>query len=478
MGFAAGAVAAAVLLALRALVGGPSLPELIQDGVVQLLPGPLFSAALDRLGFAAKPLLFAAILLGIVLVGGALEVVARALGAAAAAAAGWLLAGAVLLPLLGQGIFGTARPAEAPIWVTTAIGASAYAVVLRGLPASALAAGRHGARRRLLRLAGGAAAATALGVVGWRLSRPRLLPVERAPGDDHVTPEITPVGVFYNVSKNQFDPVVKAEGWTLAVDGLVERPFALTLDQLRALADLEQPATLCCISNPVGGSLIGNGVWRGVRVADLLARAGVRTGAVDVVLHAADGYQDSIPLGRAQQPGTLLALEMNGEALTDKHGFPARLLVPGIYGMKNVKWLRRIEVVDHDLKGYWQQVQGWSDDATYHTMSRIDRPEDGDRPRPDPLVLQGIAFGGDRGIARVEISADAGATWRDARLRPALGPLCWRRWELDWPVHPGPVTIVVRATDGAGARQTDTAAEPFPDGATGWHAIKVMTKDG
>src|SRR5262249_14736666 len=159
-------------------------------------------------------------------------------------------------------------------------------------------------------------------------------------------------------------------GWRLEVGGLGENPFSLDYDEIRSMPAVDQYATLCCISNEVGGDLIGNAKWRGVRLKDLLSRAGLRPGTVDVELPAEDNYTDSMPVDRAVQEGTILAYEMNDQPLMAEHGFPLRLIVPGIYGMKNVKWIKGIEAVDFDYKGYWQR-RGWNDRAEYKTMSRI-----------------------------------------------------------------------------------------------------------
>jgi hypothetical protein len=271
---------------------------------------------------------------------------------------------------------------------------------------------------------------------------------------------------------------VAGAAYTLTVDGAVDRPLQLTLDQLLGLPRVEQTSTLQCVSNEVGGDLIGNARWKGVRLADLLATARVEPGAIKAAFHCRDDYRDSIALASALDPGALLAYEMDGAPLTDKHGFPLRLIVPGIYGMKNVKWLERIDLVADDVLGFWPN-QGWSDAAPYQTFARIDAPGEGQRPRPSPAVIQGIAFAGDRGISRVEVTADGGQSWRDASLLPAMGRLTWVRWTIDWPLTPGAETVVkVRATDGTGALQTDRVEQPYPDGATGWHTIKVRALDG
>jgi hypothetical protein len=176
-------------------------------------------------------------------------------------------------------------------------------------------------------------------------------------------------------------------------------------------------------------------------------------------------------------PGTLVVYEMNGAPLTDKHGFPARVIVPGIFGMKNAKWLQRIEVVDVDFKGFWQQ-QGWSDPAPYLTMSRIDSPTSGGRVAAGPGVVHGIAFAGDRGIGKVEVSSDGGASWRDATLLPATGPFSWVRWSFEWDAPAGArPNLQVRAYDGRGEPQTAQSASPFPDGATGYHNVQIRVAE-
>jgi DMSO/TMAO reductase YedYZ molybdopterin-dependent catalytic subunit len=174
------------------------------------------------------------------------------------------------------------------------------------------------------------------------------------------------------------------------------------------------------------------------------------------------------------QPGSLLAYDMNGALLNGTHGAPLRLVVPGIYGMKNVKWITKLEVVAIDYKGYWQR-RGWDDRAEYQTMSRIDVARAS--RAGEPATIAGIAFAGDRGIARVEVSTDGGATWRDAELRAPLSPNAWVLWRLEWtPPAAGTFTVVVRATDGRGDVQTKREAPPIPSGSTGWHSVALTVR--
>ncbi|HXG68020.1 MAG TPA: molybdopterin-dependent oxidoreductase, partial [Blastocatellia bacterium] len=285
--------------------------------------------------------------------------------------------------------------------------------------------------------------------------------------------EVTPTPDFYVVSKNPFDPEVDAGRWRLEVGGMVESPLSLTYDEIKSLPAVEQYATLECIDNKVGGNLIGNALWRGVRLKDLLDRAGLRPGVVDIVFRARDDYRDSIPLARAMAEGTILAYEMNGAPLTPAHGFPLRLIAPGIYGMKNVKWITKIAAVDYDFKGYWQ-ARGWDDRAEYKTMSRIDVPDD---DVEGSAAIAGIAFAGDRGISKVEVSTDGGKTWEQAEVKPPLSPYAWALWHKQWtPSQPGEYTLIVRATDGLGVTQTAERSPAAPNGASGHHRVKVDSK--
>jgi DMSO/TMAO reductase YedYZ molybdopterin-dependent catalytic subunit len=290
-------------------------------------------------------------------------------------------------------------------------------------------------------------------------------------------PELTPTDKLYVVATTFNPPYVDTRRWRLIIKGLVDRPITLAYEDLLALPRVDQTSTLTCISNEVGGDLIGNITWSGTRLRDLLQRAGVQPGAVDVVLRSVEGYTDSIPLERALNPQTLIAYGMNGTTLTVEHGFPARLIVPGIYGMKNVKWLGEIEVVGEDYKGFWEQ-RGWSDTAIVKTQSAIDtaNPALGNDQRialeNGKVVLGGYAFAGDRGIERVEVQIDGGA-WQPAQLKRPTSRLTWREWRYEWTATPGDHVVVVRAIDGSGALQTDVQAEPHPDGASGWHTLRI-----
>jgi DMSO/TMAO reductase YedYZ molybdopterin-dependent catalytic subunit len=291
----------------------------------------------------------------------------------------------------------------------------------------------------------------------------------------NLSPEITSNANFYTVSKNFVsDPNVDGSTWQLSVGGLVAHPYTLTYDELTALPSKQQYETLMCISNEVGGNYMSNALWEGIPLVNLLQRAGeIKPGAMKVVLYAADGYSDSIYLAKALEPTTLVATRMNGDALPQEHGYPARLLVPGIYGMKHVKWITSIEVVNVDYQGYWQQ-SGWSDLATVRMTSRIDTPQDGAQlPANEPTYVAGVAFSGNKGISEVDVSYDSGQTWHRATLKPPLSDLTWVLWSLPWQPAPGSYTISVRAIDSEGNVQDPQVAPPLPNGASGYHTIQV-----
>ncbi len=500
-GVVAGAVASLVMLAgivaLRLATGVTSLPEVVADGVLLALPGTTFSAILDALRGAAKPLLYLGVGGGAVAVGGLLgRWYAAEPGwrrTAGLAIGTWLVFGLGVYPAAGAGLFGSTLRAG-PSWHAAALFAlfGLYAGTLHLLfdrlqraAQECTVPGAAQGRRALLRAAT-VVGLVAVGGVGWRrLQRASqdgvqvptggLAPVAANPPPFDVaglSPEVTPTATFYTVSKNMLDPAVDAGSWRLRVDGLVERPVELTYEQVRQLPQSAGFYTLMCISNEVGGDLIGNAHWRGTTLRWLLGQAGVRDGALKVVFSAADGYKDSVRLDRALHPDALLAWEMNGQPLAKEHGFPVRLLIPDIYGMKNVKWLTGITLVREDFKGYWQ-VRGWDDEAVYRTTSRIDVPPGRATLAGGPIEVAGIAYAGDRGIQRVEVSADGGQTWQDARVKPALSPYAWQLWRARVEVAPGGRTVRVRATDGEGERQASTAEPPFPAGASGYHAISV-----
>ena len=286
--------------------------------------------------------------------------------------------------------------------------------------------------------------------------------------EEIITPVLTATPDFYHVSKNIIDPTVSAGDWSLKITGLVDKELEFTHDQLVERATTQKITTLCCISNQLNGDLIGTAQWTAVPLIDLLNEAGVQAGAVDLKFHAADDYEDSVSIEVGLDPDNLVVVGMNGEMLADDHGFPARLIIPNIYGMKNVKWVDRIEVVDEDFKGYWQ-TRGWSDGAVVNEWGRIDFPKNRQEFDAGEQTLTGVATAGARGVSRVEVTLDDTASWTDAILEPSLNPpFTWVRWALPVDLAEGEYKMRIRVTDGEGNVMQETERSPLPDGATGW----------
>lgn len=323
-------------------------------------------------------------------------------------------------------------------------------------------------RRTFLKIAGSVLLASALPAPG------RAGVLDRVFGrhEPTATAPITPNDEFY-VTSYRSPPTIRINDWSLSIKGLLERPLTLTYEQLVAKPTVSQIVTLECVGNTVAGEFISTAEWEGISLRSLLEEVGARTDAYDVAFRAADGFSDSISLGRAMAGDVVIAHRMNGVPLPQGHGFPARVIVPGHYGMKSVQWLTEIEVLDRDYKGYYQQ-KGWTEDAIVKTMSRIDLPGHGTTIRGLHQRIQGLAFAGTRGVRLVEISVDGGEQWIAATLEPSLAPSAWVFWNYEWAVPAsGRYTLAVRATDGLGKVQTSIEQDPAPDGATGLHQISV-----
>ena len=291
---------------------------------------------------------------------------------------------------------------------------------------------------------------------------------------------ITPNDLFYCVTKNVVDPSVNVDLWHLEIGGLVQNAATWRFQDLVGFKPTTQETTLMCISNGLDAGLISNAAWKGFPFRDLLDQAGVLSGAARVRLHGVDNYTDTIPLEKAMDPTTLLAYEMNGVPLPDRHGYPLRVIVPGYFGEKNVKWLTRIEVADANAKGFYE-TQGWGPDFIVPTRSRIDVPDDWAFVSLGkliaPIEVKGIAFGGDRGISRVELSFDDGQTWNDAEIYYSGGDLAWSLWKAQWtPAAAGDYALIVRATDGDGdVQEWEEDRGPF-SGVSGLHKINVRVQ--
>lgn len=290
---------------------------------------------------------------------------------------------------------------------------------------------------------------------------------------------VTSTSEFYVVTKNVIDPTVDAGTWQLSIGGMVATPATYRYADLLTLADPANPSsaeeivTLECVSNDVGGNLISTARWNGVRLSALLQSAGIDPAADWIVFTCADDYTAALPISRAMNPDTIVAVLMNQDPLTTTHGFPARIIVPGLYGMFHAKWLTKVDATRGEYLGYWQQ-KGWTNRGAIRTTSIIATPADGTVVN-GRTTIGGVAFSGDRGISRVEVSTDGGVTWTDAALDSPTSPLTWVLWTFDWtPPTSGAYRIVSRCVDGLGTPQETNTASPFPDGSAGYDSITLL----
>jgi DMSO/TMAO reductase YedYZ molybdopterin-dependent catalytic subunit len=317
-------------------------------------------------------------------------------------------------------------------------------------------------------------------------SRPRPTGFE----DQRLTPlllsEITPTDLFYRVDINPVPPSVDASSWKLTVKGLVNKPTTITYEELKSMPSIEEVATLGCISNKIGAEFTSNAVWKGIRLKDLLEGAEIKPAAKYIVFRCADGYDVGISLESGLQDGSILAYQMNGSTLTAKHGYPVRAIIPGWYGMMNPKWIIEIELVDQVYEGYWQK-KGWTNkglDAIYSSIvipgsapirQRFRNLEPLNIIVGQSIPIAGVAFAGNRGISKVEVSTDGGNAWRQAVIKNPLSQYAWVLWTTEFNItSKSDYKILVRATDKTGRAQMSEVRNPFPNGATGYHMINIQ----
>jgi DMSO/TMAO reductase YedYZ molybdopterin-dependent catalytic subunit len=292
-----------------------------------------------------------------------------------------------------------------------------------------------------------------------------------------IAPVVTPNDAFYRIDTALSVPSVDLDTWSLKITGMVDRPYELTYDDLLDLPMVERYVTLSCVSNQVGGDLVGNAKWLGVPLTDVLDRAGVQQGADQIVGRSLDGFTIGFPTEVAfDGREALVAVGMNDEPLPFDHGFPARLVVAGLYGyVSATKWLADIELTTWDaFDAYWVP-KGWAKEGPIKTQSRIDTPQANARLGAGTRPIAGVAWAPGRGISRVEVQVDEGG-WQEATLSEPLSKESWRQWSLNWEAGSGTHTVQVRATDGNGDTQTTMPRPPRPDGATGYHTISVVVE--
>jgi DMSO/TMAO reductase YedYZ molybdopterin-dependent catalytic subunit len=530
----AGLVSAGVALGAGELIAGAddglaSPVEAVAGEVINRVPRSVERFAIETFGSNDKLALVIGILAFSAAFGIALGVVARrrprvgALGLAAFAAVG-VLASAVGprasltagLPSVVAGLVGVAclgslvsraprRAATLPSaagngYASPATSATSAAPAAPAAPPAATPLrGGVASRRAFLGMTAAVTAAGAFAAAGGRALRSRfsaaesranvVLPAAARPGPPlpprgagvevgvpGVAPFVTPNADFYRVDTALVVPQVRAEDWALAVTGMVDEPFELTFDELLGRDLIEADITMTCISNLVGGDLVGHARWLGVLTRELLDRARPRAGADQLVGRSVDGYTCGFPLSAAYDRDCIVAVGMNGEPLPLKHGLPARLVTPGLYGyIGSTKWLTELEVTTFDaFDQYWVR-RGYADRAPIKTMARIDTPRSLERVAAGPVAVGGVAWAQARGVEAVEVRVDDGP-FRPVQLADALNRDSWRQWRFDWDAVPGRHTLTVRAVDGGGETQTETRADIVPDGASGWMSLVVTVE--
>lgn len=499
----AGCVAALVAIAVGELSlglapGAPSLLVAVGDLVIELQPPGAKDLMVALFGEADKLALLAVILLAATLIGGLLGVVARR--HPRAAVAGFGLAGAVgLAAALRQPLTDPLLAVVVTLAATLA-GIASLRLLLRGIRPGSTAETdpRPGMpdwdRRAFLRLAGGltmgSLVASAVGRMlhesslagappGAELLRISDPATSLPPGSSFDVPGITPIVVpnddFYRIDTALIKPRVAVDSWQLTIKGMVEREVNLTYDDLSRMPVVEQYVTIACVSNEVGGDLVGNALWTGVDLREVLDLAGVSPLATQIVGRSVDRWTAGFPTSWAMDPvrQPMIALGMNGEPLPIDHGYPARLIIPGLYGyVSATKWLKEIELTTMEaFDGYWVPL-GWAKEAPILTQSRIDVPRPGTQLAAGPQAVAGVAWAPDRGISGVELRVDDGP-WLPAEITAPLGDAVWVQWKASWLAEPGLHRLMVRATDGLMETQTSRRTPPAPDGARGFHSIEV-----
>jgi DMSO/TMAO reductase YedYZ molybdopterin-dependent catalytic subunit len=536
VGLAAGAVAIAISLIIRSFAGGPFIPELASQTLFSLTPGQFESQAVANFGPLAKYSAFAGAIIANFILYGLFAILVDRLqnklhrkGYVGKAILSSVVAYVILLIVsISLVTITEARTHTQPTSIIRLVLSLILPQIAFGFTLSSFYEKiRRPSRkpvvekpsetttqidykkRALLRAAIASAVALPILYLGLNRLFPTqevqppsssslsLLPLQSKSKplgfeDPRLAPlldsEVTPTYLFYRIDINPIVPVVDATSWTLTVKGLVNNPLTITYEEIKAMPSVKEYATLQCVSNKIGGDLTSTALWRGVRLKDVLQKAQVKPGAKYIAVRCYDGYDVGIPLERGLLDGSILAYEMNLAPLTSEHGYPVRAIVPGLYGMMNPKWITEIELVDNVYEGYWAR-NGWTNVATEDTHSFIVIP--GQAPVRDrfrnldveninivpgqKVPVAGIAFAGDRGIAKVEVSTDGGVTWKSASIKDPLSKYTWVLWTAGFTpaTAQGNYRIVVRATDKTGKIQTAEVRPPFPDGATGYHMINI-----
>ncbi len=505
--------AAGTLLAAAAGVGvghlvaalvSPSASPVLAVGstVIDATPTPVKEWAVSTFGTSDKPILIASVSVVTLLLAGAIGLLARSRRSLGLA----LIAALALLAAAAAGLRPTSQPVDLLPGILTAVvgvlaaqwflgvldragASSADPAAGAGPDRTAHGDGTSGRRTVLAAAAGLGAVAATGGGLGQAFSRTGaaadvVLPaptttLEPLPqGLEEMVRGVssfrTPNDSFYRIDTALVIPRVDPDSWTLTIDGDVDNPFTLTYQELLDLPMIEKDVTLTCVSNEVGGPYVGGARWLGVPVRTLLERAGVRDGVDQIFSRSTDGMTISTPLQAfLDDRDALVAVGMNGEPLPAAHGFPARLVTPGLYGFVSAtKWLTQLTATTYAKDtAYWTE-RDWATEAPIYTQSRIDTPRPLSRQPAGETFIGGVAWAQQRGIAAVEVRVDGGE-WMQAELGPDATIDYWRQWFVRWDATPGRHTLEARATDEDGNTQTEARQTPFPRGATGWHSVIV-----
>jgi DMSO/TMAO reductase YedYZ molybdopterin-dependent catalytic subunit len=499
----AGAVATLAALGVSELLAGilpgaTSLVASVGQVVIDLQPAGAKDLVVSLFGTNDKLALESFVIVVALVIGALLGVLARrryalaSLGFAAFGVLGFIAA-------LGDPL---ANPAIVAASSAVAVGVALWILGWLLGPrtsSSAVVAMPDWSRRSFLLRTGAIGAGALIAGIGGRrlLERQRVAPAATSaaipPASDTVPalttgtdlagsiPDLTPIVVpndrFYRIDTALLTPTVDTAEWNLRIHGLVERETILTWDELVHLPMFEQYVTISCVSNEVGGKLVGNAKWTGVRLRDVLAIAGVQASATQLVGRSVDKWTAGMPMAWVMDPSRepMIAVKMNDDALPPIHGYPARLIVPGLYGyVSATKWLSELELTTWEaFDGYWVPL-GWSKEGPILTQSRIDTPRGGSTVS-GRVAIAGVAWAPDRGVTKVEVRIDDDV-WQEARLSTPISDATWVQWVLEWDtVQPREHIITVRATDGNGETQTEQPTRPAPDGARGWDSITVTS---
>lgn len=495
---AAGAAASGLALGVSELAAGifpvlPSLAEGMGNRVVDGVPAPVRDFAISVFGTADKAVLLTGIALVTLGLGALVGVAARRRWWVAGVAFGGF---AVLAAWAATGDPGVSATVAAVPAILAAVTGLTVLWWLYGRTASATTTEADPSRRALMTGLGAVAGLAVVAMATGRVLLERskrifsgredvVLPAAAEPlpepGDgaelqvSGITPLFVPNDDFYRIDTALFVPRVDIGDWSLEITGAVSRPYRLTYADILDMPMVERDVTLSCVSNRVGGGLVGNARWLGVPLVEILDRAGPLPDGEQVVARSVDGFTVGFPIAAAYDGrDALLAVGINGEPLPYEHGFPARLVVAGLYGyVSATKWLQTIELTGCDaFDAYWIP-RGWAKEGPVHTQSRIDTPSHLSNIDAGPVVVAGVAWAPSRGISGVEVRLGQDSDWVEAEMSVPLSDSAWVQWKADWDAAPGRHLLTVRATDGDGVVQDEMIRPPAPSGATGWHSIRV-----